>query len=53
MWEKWKQAVYNSQAIGAQVTEFSKAPICLPRELLTAELKAYRFGLQALKLMNN
>ena len=52
-WEKWKQAFDNSQAFEAQVAELSKALFWLPHELLIAKLKANRFDLKALELMNN
>ena len=52
-WEKWKQAVDNSQAFGALLTDLSKAVDSLPHEVLITELNAYGFRLKAFKLMNN
>ena len=42
-WEKWKQAVDNSQALGALLTNISKAFDSLPLEVLIAELNAHGF----------
>ena len=53
MWEKWEQVVDNSQAFETEVGELSEALVCLSHKLLIAKLKAYRFGLKSLKLMNN
>ena len=53
MREKWKQSLDNSKAFETQEAELSKAVVCLPHELLIAKLKAYRFDLKALKLLNN
>ena len=48
-----KQTADNSQALGAVLTDISKAFKCLPHILLVAKLNAYEFRLKALKLMNN
>ena len=53
MWEKWEQVVDKSQAFETEVGELSEALVCLSHKLLIAKLKAYRFGLKSLKLMNN
>ena len=53
MWKKWEQTVDNSQAFEAEAAELSEALVCLSHKLLIAKLKAYRFGLKSLKLMNN
>ena len=53
MWEKWEQVVDNSQAFETEEGELSEALVCLSHKLLIAKLKAYRFGLKSLKLMNN
>ena len=41
MIEKWEKNVDNGHALGAVLTDLSKAFDCLPRDLIIAKLKAY------------
>ena len=53
MWEKWNQAVANSQPSGTVLTDLSKVFDCLPDEFVIAKPNTHEFSLEALKLMNN
>ena len=49
--EKWKTSVDSGAAIGALITDLSKAFDCLLHLLLIAELDAYGFDKKSLKLI--
>ena len=51
MIEKWKESVDNGGALGALMTDLSKAFDCLLHELLVTKLGAYRFDIKSVKLI--
>ena len=51
--EKWKKSVDNGRAFGALFNDLSKAFDCLSHELLIANLDAYGFDDNPLKLVNS
>ena len=51
--EKWKNSVDKGKALGALLTDLSKAFDCLDHELLIAKLNAYGFDLPALRLIHD
>ena len=51
MIEKCKESVDNGGALGALMTDLSKAFDCLHHELLVAKLDAYRFDIKSVKLI--
>ena len=48
-WLKWKQAVDNSQAFRALLTDLSKASDTFPQEVLNAELNTHEFRMRPSK----
>ena len=53
MIEKWKTIVDNGGVFGALLTDLSKAFECIPHDLIIAELEAYGFHINALKLIHD
>ena len=53
LFEEWKKNVDNGGALGALLTDLSKAFDCLSRELLIAKLHAYGFEESSGKLMHS
>ena len=51
--DKWKQSVDHGKVFGTLLTDVSKAFYCLLHSLFTAKLKAYGFGNNSLKLVND
>ena len=52
MTEKRRESLDQNGACGALLTDFLKAFICLPHELIIAKLYAYVVGMLLLKLIN-
>ena len=53
MLEKWKKAVEKAEYVSALFMDLSKALDTINDDLLLAKLKAYRFSLNAVKLMHS
>ena len=53
MIEAWKKAINNKGAVGAILTDLSKAFDCLNHNILIAKLEAYGFGNAALKFIHD
>ena len=53
MLEKLKKALDNGMCTGVLLIDLSKASGCISHELLIAELNAYGFTKNALRLMND
>ena len=51
MLEKWKKVLDNKEALGALLTDLSKAFDCLNHEVLTGKLHGYGLFLSSLKLV--
>ena len=51
MIEKCKESVDNGGALGALMTDLSKAFDCLHHELLVAKLDVYGFDIKSVKLI--
>ena len=51
--EKWRKSLNESGAVGALLTDLSKAFDCLPHELLIAKLHAYGVDIPSLKLLHS
>ena len=49
----WKNCLDKGKALGALLTDLSKAFDCLDHELLIAKLNAYGFNLPALRLIHD
>ena len=53
MSKKWKSAIDNRKTFDALLTDLSRAFDCLSYDLLIAKLNAYRFSIEALRLVQS